>query len=261
MLTLAIMLMVNTGCKKDEDTPAPARSTTYNLKAQDVLGFSGTVTFTETSSTSTTISIALTGPVTGNHPAQLRTMSAVETGAVLLSLNQVDATGKSSTVVTTMTYSELIAYDGHIDVLSSTATPDVIIARGDIGGNVITTTSKSYSLSAVNASGVTGTAKFEKRVNGKTLVTISLAGVVPGLYPATINLGSVETIGGGPVKATLNAIIATGTTGIGYANIRSLDDLTAITYDNWLVYDGYLNVYQNSIATANIICQGNIGSN
>jgi len=52
-----------------------------------------------------------------------------------------------------------------------------------------------------------------------------------------------------------------GTTGKGYTNIRKLDSGMVITYDNWLLYSGYINIYQTSVSLANIICHGNIGSN
>ena len=84
----------------------------------------------------------------------------------------------------------------------------------------------------------------------------SIAGDV---YPATINLSSVATIGGGPVTKTLSSV--NGTTGKSYTNIRKLDGGLVITYDNWLVYNGYLNIYQTAAAFENIISQGNIGSN
>ena len=260
MITAAILLLAGSGCKKDNPAPTPARTATYNLKVKDVLGITGKVTFTETSSTTTTVVITLTGPVTGGHPAQLVANSAVEQGAIAVTLTPVDATGKSSTVVS-MSYTDLIAYDGHINVIKSVTEPGVILAQGDIGGNLLTGINKSYALTDAGSFGVTGTALFEKRVNGNTLITISLNGTISNnVYPASINLGSIESVGGGPVKRSLNDV--NGTTGKSYTNIRKLDDgITAVTYDNWLVYDGYLNIYQSSVSYSTIICHGNIGSN
>ena len=256
MLT-AVILLITTGCNKND---SPAKNTTYNLMVKDVLGVTGKVTFTETSSTSTTIDIVLSNAPSGTHPANLYMNSVVENGAVVAALNPVDATGKSSTVITTMTYSQLIIYAGSIKVFKTSSETDIILAQGDIGGNVLTTTNKTYPLTAMGIFGVTGTALFEKRVNGNTLVTVSLLGTIPGeFYPATINLGSITSVGGGPVVKLLNN--ANGTTGKSYTNIEKLDSEFKITYDNWLVYDGYINVYQTPIALANIICNGNIGSN
>jgi len=257
LLAAGLILISFGGCNKDDD---PARKTTYNLKAKDVLGVTGTVTFIETSSTSTTIDIVLVGAPSGSHPAELCNNSAVEGGSVVAALNPVDATGRSSTTINTLTFTELIDYNGFVRVLQSTSEPDVIIAQGDIGSNVLTTINITYVLDTVGSFGVSGTALFEKRVNGNTLVTISLSGTIPGdFYPATINLGSIESVGGGPVVKTLNNV--DGTNGKSYTNIRKLDNGIDIVYDNWLVYDGYINIYQTSINLSNIICHGNIGSN
>jgi len=67
MLT-AVILLIATGCNKND---SPAQSTTYNLMVKDVLGVAGEVTFTETSSTSTTIDIEFVNAPLGTHPAIL----------------------------------------------------------------------------------------------------------------------------------------------------------------------------------------------
>jgi hypothetical protein len=257
LLTVIFFMVTVSGCKKDEFN---GRKATYSLKVKDVLGVTGTATFNETSSTSTSIDIVLNGAPSGTHPAELRMNSAVEGGAVVLTLEPVDATGKSSTLVTSISYNELVAYDGFIQVLKSSSEPDVILVQGDIGGNVITSTNITYMLETVGTFNVSGSALFEKRVNGNTLVTITLTGTIAGeSYPATINLGSIATVGGGPVVKTLNDV--EGTVGTSYTNIRKLNSGIDITYDNWLVYDGYINIYQDAVNLDNVICHGNIGSN
>lgn len=186
--------------------------------------------------------------------------TVIEGGAVVVTLNPVDNTGKSSTIVTSMDYNQLIAYDGFIKVMKSTDEPLVILAQCDIGGNVITDTNITYALDTIRPYGVSGFALFEKRVNGNTLLTISVTGTISGdFFPASINLSSIATIGGGPVVKVLNNI--NGTTGKSYTNIRKLDNGMAITYENLLVYDGYINIYQTAIGFNNIICHGDIGSN
>ncbi len=258
-LTFLALAFAASSCKPTEPVIPPAQ-TSYNLGVKDVLGVTGTVTFIETSSSSATIEIVLTGAPAGVHPAELCMNTAVEGGTVVAVLNPVDATGKSSTLVSNLSYTQLIAYDGFVQVHKSTLEPTIILANGDIGGNVITTTNKSYTMLQVGTFGVSGTALFEKRTNGNALVTISLTGTIAGnSYPATINVGSISTVGGGDVKKTLNPV--NGTTGKSYTNIRSLNNGTAIMYSDWLVYTGYINVYQNSILLANVICNGNIGSN
>lgn len=257
LFVVVIFLLAASGCKKDEE---PARQTSYNLQVKDVLGVTGTVTFIETSASVSTITIKLLGAPSGTHPAALYMNTVVEGGATVVELNPVDASGTSSTSINTLTYNQLIAYDGFIKVLKSSSEPNVILAQGDIGGNVITDTRVSYALGSIGTFGVSGTALFEKRVNGNTLVTINLAGTIAGeIYPATVNLSSIATIGGGPVTKTLSSV--DGTTGKSYTTIRKLDGGLNITYDNWLVYNGYINIYQTTAAFSNIISQGNIGSN
>lgn len=259
-----------TACKDDDDdpnTPDPEpNKTEYNLGPQDVLGVTGKVTLTEQSSTETLIEIQLTNAPVGIHPAHIHANSALETGGIVISLNPVDSTGKSSTIVTKkddntpVTYQDLINFDGYVNVHESAINLLTIIASGDIGGNVLTGTSKSYTLSAVNSSGVNGTALFEQRKNNNTKVTINLTGTLAGAtHPAEIRLGSVATIGGGPVAITLNGV--DGTTGKSFTNIRQLDNSTNITYNQLLQYDGYLNVNESILNPTTIVSQGNIGSN
>ncbi len=258
MLSVIIVLLTWSGCKKEDSSSK--NSTSYNLKSKDVLGVNGKVTFIETSSTSATIEIILNNAPSGTHPAALYMNSEVENGASAIALNSVDESGKSSTVVSTMTYGQLNAYDGNIKVMKSSSEPGVILAQGDIGGNVLTAVNKTYTLDTIAALGVSGTALFEKRVNGNTLVTLSLTGAINGdVYPATINLGSITSVGGGPVVKSLSSV--PGTEGKSYTNIRQLDNGTMITYDNWLVYVGYINIYQIAVDPLNIISHGNIGSN
>ncbi|MBU2465867.1 MAG: hypothetical protein KJ615_05935 [Bacteroidetes bacterium] len=252
-----ILILPSSGCKKDEE---PNRETSYTLKVQDVLGVTGTATFIESSKTASTIRLQLNGAPSGTHPAALHMNTVAEGGAVVVALNPVDASGSSTTSVNSLTYEQLIAYDGFIKVTKSSSEPDVVLVQGDIGGNVITDINISYPLVTIADFGVSGTALFEKRENGSTLFTSDLNGTIAGeIYPATINLSSIATIGGGPVTKTLSNV--NGTTGKSYTTIRKLDNGLDITYDNWLVYNGYINIYQTAPLYDNIICHGNIGSN
>lgn len=120
ILTSVIVLLAVSGCTKDEEPATiPPITSTYNLMVEDVLGVTGEATFTETNSTIATIDIALIDAPAGTHPAELRMNSAVEGGDVVIFLNPVYATGKSSTEANTMTYSQLMAYDGFIQVLKN----------------------------------------------------------------------------------------------------------------------------------------------
>jgi hypothetical protein len=261
LFSLILSLFLVTGCSKDESDPTPPpRQKSYTLSVADVLGVTGRVTFVETSASLVTVTIVLNNAPTGIHPASLCQNTVVEGGPVVLTLNPVDQSGSSSTEVTTLTYDELIDYDGFVRVVESDAQPDIVLAQGDIGGNELTTTKISYTLDTVGTYNVSGTAMFQKRVNGTTLITITLNGVIAGdSYPSSINLGSISSVGGGPVVCTLNPV--EGISGKGITNVRKLDSDIVITYDNWLVYDGYINIYKTAIALENVICHGNIGSN
>jgi hypothetical protein len=162
MMTLGILLIAS-GCKNEE---TPAKTTSYNLMVKDVLGVTGSVTFTELNANSATVDIVLVNAPAGTHPANLYMNSTIENGLVEIALNPVDATGKSSTVVTTMSYRELIAFDGNIKILNSVIDRYTIVAQADMGGNLITSTKKSYPLNVVGSYGVSGTALFEKSSTG-----------------------------------------------------------------------------------------------
>lgn len=259
IITSILLIFLASGCKSEE-VVLPAAKTTYDLIVQDMLGVTGTVTFTKTTSSTATIDIELTGAPVGTHPAELSSNSAVEGGTTALLLNPVGLSGKSSTLTSSMTYKQLIAYDGFVQVHLSSMEPNQIIAIGDIGGNEITTTNISYPLSTVGGFGITGTALFEKRVNGNTLLTLTMNGLLTNTnYPSTLNIGSIATIGGGDIKKSLNDV--DGNTGKSSTNIRSLNNNIAISYENWLVYVGYINVYHTEANNLNIISQGNIGAN
>ncbi|MCW3126608.1 MAG: secreted protein [Bacteroidetes bacterium] len=264
---MVIMVALSTtigGCKKESTAP---RSTTYQLNAKDQLGVSGTVTFTETASSVTTVEITLSGPFSATaHPAHIHLNSAAEGGSIAISLTDV-VNGKSTTTVTQLdngtaiTYSSLIAFDGYVNVHESSGIGlATIIAQGDIGGNVLTGATHSYNLDTTGGYNVKGTIVFAKRNNGNSLATISLTGnltTTGTLYPANIRLGSVTTVGTTLVTKTLNAVDGPSSKSI--TNIRTLDDGTAFSYDNILAYDGFVAI-EASPTSSTIISKGNIGT-
>ena len=259
MVSAIVMLMFTSGCEPDDTTPESKIS--YMMKSKDVLGVSGIITFTRTGTDKTTIVVTLTGAPSGTHPVEFRTRTVIEGGTLIAELNPIDETGTSTTVYP-LAYSSMILYDGYIQVVESEENPGVILAQADIGGNLLTNYSQDYPLVAIGNYGVSGTALFEKRLNGSTVVTIDVDGLLPGkTYPATINLGSITSVGGGPVVKILSDV--NGSTGKSYSNIRILDNETGdtIRYEDWLMYDGYINIYNDSISNSSIICHGNIGSN
>ncbi|MBV5343000.1 hypothetical protein JZU68_05125, partial [bacterium] len=115
IISVVFLMLIGSSCK-NEEVILPAEKTTYDLKVRDMLGVTGTITFTETSLTAVTIDIQLTGAPAGTHPAEICANSAIEGGTTAVVLNPVDTNGKSTTLTSTMTYKQLIAYDGFAQV-------------------------------------------------------------------------------------------------------------------------------------------------
>jgi hypothetical protein len=267
IISVLAVSLVLPGCKKKDDDPEPAPTSKYDLKQKDQLGITGNVVFTKKSATSVQVDITLTGAPAGSHPAEIMTGSAVEYGTpastTFITLSDVDATGKSSSLITTQTYDALVNMDGYVIVHESAANLTKIYAIGDIGGNKLTGAKKQWNLTPVSPYTVTGTVLVEKRKNGSTLMTLTVNGSVDGAeHPSEMRVGDITTVGGGTKVLTLRNIeIGANGSGIGYTTIRTLDGGTIITYDNLLVYNGYIDVDESVVNSNNPICHGNIGSN
>jgi hypothetical protein len=118
-------------------------SMTYELSEAQVPGISGTVSFSERQNSSTLVTILLSGtPEEGSHPAHIHINNAATGGGIAISLNDVNgATGLSYTQVNqlnsgeTITYNELVEFNGHVNVHLSSEEITTIVAQGDIGSN------------------------------------------------------------------------------------------------------------------------------
>lgn len=107
-------------------------------------GVSGIATFAKRQNGKTLITLALSGTADGgDHPAHIHANDAATGGGIVLDLKNVNgATGKSATSAETLkdgtaiTYDELIAFNGHINVHLSPTELGVRIAQGNIGSNV-----------------------------------------------------------------------------------------------------------------------------
>lgn len=127
----------------DDDMSSQKEERTYTLDSLSNSGVSGTVTFKKQNDQTTLITVQLSGTQSGDsHPAHIHSGSAGSGGPIVLDFNPVDgATGKSETMVTKMndgsaiTYEQLIAFDGHVNVHLSATQLDIMIAQGNIGSN------------------------------------------------------------------------------------------------------------------------------
>lgn len=269
LFTLLSSFILFTSCSEDDsvDGPVPSgESFIYSLNEKAVAGISGAAKFIENSDNSITVELELNNtPAGGVHPAHIHFDNAATGGDVAISLGVVDGTTGMSTITfstlndgTPISYTELLDFDGYINVHLSADELGTIVAQGDIGQNELTGESKSYTLEERAVDGISGTITFSERVNGEALAEISLTGTPDGgSHPAHIHLNSFEE--GGGIAYTFAAI--DGSTGMSLTNISSLNDGTAFGYSDVLVYDGYINVHLSSSELGTIVAQGNIGSN
>jgi hypothetical protein len=261
-------LMYLNSCSKKSD-PGPQLtgvSKQFALAPKSNSAISGTVTFAKRSDNTTLITVLLTGTQAGgSHPAHIHANTAVEGGGILLDFTPVNgATGKSETVTkalndgTPISYEDLIAFNGYVNVHASSTDLGTLIAQGDIGQNELTGDRKVYTLNPVSNPAISGTATLEKRVNGQSLVSIALTGTTAGVTsPAHFHTNSAAQ-GGGIV---INLTSVNGTTGKSQTNVSKFNSGAAITYDELLNYNGYLNVHQSETNLATLIAQGDIGQN
>lgn len=252
-------------CDDDEDDPGPqltGNSVTYDLSDVSNPAISGTVMFEERDDDNVIITIDLNGTTAGElHPAHIHANSAAEGGTIVLDLAEVDGgTGLSETVVnawndgTPLVYDDLLTFDGHVNVHMSANDLATLIAQGDIGGNELTGDNTVYDMTPVADPAVTGTTTFAKRKNGHTLVTVDLDGTQAGSTHAShIHANTIAE--GGTIVINLNDV--DGATGMARTTVRQRNDGTAITYEELLEFNGYVNVH----AGTSFVAQADIGQN
>lgn len=118
-------------------------SKSFDLAATGAGGtdVSGTATFAKVDDTTTTITVQLSGtPATGDHPMHIHEGDITPGGGIYITLTNVNgATGTSVTTVTqnnaeeAVSYEDLIAYDGYINVHLSAADLATVVANGEVG--------------------------------------------------------------------------------------------------------------------------------
>ncbi|MFC3414572.1 CHRD domain-containing protein [Algoriphagus hitonicola] len=269
------LLLLSSGlflaCDNNEEPMIPApmptgNETTFQLGSVSDPSISGTAEFIENDDNTTTINLMLSNTSSGGmHPAHIHMNTAAEGGDIVLTLGVVDGdTGMSTITVDSwddgspVTYAELIDYDGYINVHNSMEDLGTLLAQGDIGVNVLTGETKTYDLGEVAVPGISGTATFSERVNGETLVELMLMNTPEdGMHPAHIHFNTAAE--SGDIAVSFNPV--DGSTGRSLTNISMLDDESAITYDELLDFDGYINVHLSMEELATIVAQGDIGQN
>lgn len=241
-------------------------SESFELEERMAPGIQGVVTFYERNNGETLSVIELNNtPEGGIHPAHIHSGNALQGGGIAISLNPVDGTtGLSRTNIsqfddgTSVSYSGLMEFSGHVNVHLSSEELATVVGQGDIGGNALTGTEMMYMLAEKAAPGISGMVHFYERSNGETLAKLMLMNTPEGgVHPAHIHNNSA--IEGGGIAVSFTPV--DGTTGMSYTNIATLDDGTAIDYDELMNFDGYINVHLSAENLAVIVAQGDVGSN
>ena len=241
-------------------------SKSYDLGSVAVPDISGTATFSERLNGEALAVIELANtPEGGEHPGHIHNNTAVEGGGIAFTFNPVNGdTGISKTNVaalddgTAFGYDDVLTINGYINIHLSADDLATIVAQGDVGQNELTGNSVSYELAEKDVVGISGTALFEERVNGTTLVTLELIGTPEGgSHPAHIHENNVATTG--PIIVGLNAV--DGDTGLSKTQVSELVGGAPVTYTELLSINAYINVHLSDEDLATIVAQGNIGSN
>jgi hypothetical protein len=241
-------------------------SKVYNLGSVVVPNISGTASFVKRKNGEALATIQLQNtPDGGMHPGHIHINTAAEGGAIAFTFKPVNGTtGVSKTNVAKLDngnafgYDAVLGFDGYINIHLSADNLATLVAQGDIGQNELIGDTKSYVLNTKDVAGINGNATFAKRLNGETLVTLKLNGTTDGgVHPAHIHMNSAAE--GGAIAISLNPV--NGATGVSKTNVAKFNDDTAVTFDQLLVYNGYINVHLSTSRLATIVAQGNVGSN
>ena len=246
----------------------------YDLVTKDVPGISGTAMFAARKSGAALVTVMLDGtPDGGMHPGHIHFNSAAETGGIAKTLTTLDGTtGMSVTHIealndgTEIGYEGLLDFDGYINFHLSADNLATLVAQGDIGQNELTGESMSYDLGTKDVPGISGTATFEERLSGETLVTLDIEGTpVGGMHPAHIHAGAVADAPGDILitLATVDGSLGMSQTHVAAYNAAdgTANGGAAITYDELIGIDGYINVHLSATELATIVAQGNVGAN
>ncbi|MFT6134253.1 MAG: hypothetical protein ACJAZM_000742, partial [Cyclobacteriaceae bacterium] len=251
LMVVTVSFLGLMSCGDDDDmniAMETGTSDSFDLDAVGSSNVSGTITFNELEDASIKIVVTLNGTAEGgSHPAHIHDNSAAEGGGIAVSLTPIDgATGISETIVTAkddgtpITYTELINYDGYVNVHLSAEDLGTIVAQGDIGENVLTGESIIYDLGSVAVADISGTATFYERINGEALAVLMLNNTpAGGSHPAHIHANSAAE--GGGILFSFNAV--DGTSGMSKTNVAAYNDGSALTYSAFETLDSYINVH------------------
>ena len=237
----------------------------YQLFARSNPEVSGSAVFYKREDNSTLVALRLQNvDPSANHPAHVHDNTAIETGGIAIDLSYLTGeTGNSLTHVnqkndgTAITYEQLVAFDGYINVHKSDADISTLMAQGDIGRNAFTGREHTYTLKSITDAGINGSILFQERRDETILASISISGSGSGnTHPAHIHENSAAETG----IIIIDFSNVNGGTGTSFTNLSQYNDGTALTYEAVLSIDGHINVHA-SLSDGSIVSQGDIGQN
>jgi hypothetical protein len=123
--------------------------------------------------------------------------------------------------------------------------------------------SKTYELFERSNSGVSGTATFTDQLDGSVLVVLDVTGTPQdGMHPSHIHVNTAAE--GGGIAVALNDV--NGATGISQTFVTETGEGSPVTfedltYDDLLVFDGYINIHLSANDLGTVVAQGDIGQN
>jgi Cu/Zn superoxide dismutase len=271
-IALFIVLLF-TGCN-DDDNPDPGsnlpdltgNSVTYSLVSSAGSGVNGTVIFAETTKNTTLVTFSITGGTPGGvHPVHIHQNSKIEGGGIVISLGDIDgSTGKLEVEVesmdddNTISYDDLVDFDGHINIHKSPSDLSNIVAFTDIGENELTGQQEDYELFGKIDPSVKGEVLFQERKSGETLITVKIEDY-NGTEDLPNHIHANNVVDGGPIVISLNPVDVSS--GIGITNVSHTDDDTPITYGQLKEFDGHFKAHKSESELQTVIVQGDIGQN
>ncbi|TVZ51514.1 CHRD domain-containing protein [Dokdonia sp. Hel_I_53] len=114
-----------------------------------------------------------------------------------------------------------------------------------------------FTLESRSDASIFGDVTFTDNENGSTTVVIDLNGTTTGSHPAHIHENSA--VEGGDIIVSLEPVDAS--TGLSTTVVSTLNDGTAISYEQLIELDAYVNVHQSADDLGTLIAQGDIGVN
>ncbi len=138
-----LLLLVFVKCDNNSATNDFDSEMVYSLQSVSDPGILGKVTISRNDNNSSTVLVELNGTSTDIHPTFIYYNNLAQGGPVAITLNPIDCDCEfASTVVTAMdtgnsiTYEELIHFNGHIKVHLNADSLGTVLLQGNIGSNV-----------------------------------------------------------------------------------------------------------------------------